>query len=414
MSFQQFGLHFDLLKAIHQLGYQTPTPIQQQAIPLALAGRDLIGCAQTGTGKTAAFALPILNKLHSKKIGRTRALILTPTRELAAQINDVMQSLTTYTKLNSAAIYGGVGMQPQQKALRCGTNIIVATPGRLLDHMNQGIGRFDALEFFVLDEADRMLDMGFLPDVKRIIARLPQHRQTMMFSATMPREILQLSQQILRNPANVQVGRQATPVAGVSQSAYPVAHHLKTALLVSLLEKTQMASVLIFARTKSRTDRLTRNLNHSGFHATSIHGDRTQHQRQAALEGFRNRRYHILVATDIAARGLDVEGISHVINFDVPLTPEDYVHRIGRTARNEAIGEALTLVSPAEEDFLAAIQHLTRTSIPRQTVADFDYERNQQIHPSSGSRSRKENFGHSGSRKRSRRSTLAKRSQNMR
>jgi ATP-dependent RNA helicase RhlE len=383
MSFQQFDLHFDLLKAIHQLGYQKPTPIQQQAIPLLLAGRDLIGCAQTGTGKTAAFALPILNKLHEKKLGRTRALILTPTRELAAQINEVIQSLTTYMKLNSAAIYGGVGMQPQEQALRRGANIIVATPGRLLDHMSQGRGRFDALEFLVLDEADRMLDMGFLPDVKRIIARLPQHRQTMLFSATMPKEILQLSQQILRNPANIQVGRQAAPVTGVSQSVYPVAQHLKTALLLWLLEKMAMESVLIFARTKNRTDRLARNLNHGGFHAAAIHGDRTQRQRQAALEGFRSRRYRILVATDIAARGLDVDGISHVINFDVPLTPADYVHRIGRTARNEALGAALTLVSPAEEAFLAAIQQLTKTNIPRQTVADFDYERNLQIQASS-------------------------------
>ncbi len=409
MSFQQFDLHFDLLKAIHQLGYQKPTPIQQQAIPLLLAGRDLIGCAQTGTGKTAAFALPILNKLHEKKPGRTRALILTPTRELAAQINDVIQSLTTYMKLNSAAIYGGVGMQPQEQALRRGANIIVATPGRLLDHMSQGRGRFDALEFLVLDEADRMLDMGFLPDVKRIIARLPQHRQTMLFSATMPKEILQLSQQILRNPANIQVGRQAAPVMGVSQSVYPVAQHLKTALLLWLLEKMEMESVLIFARTKNRTDRLARNLNHGGFHATAIHGDRTQRQRQAALEGFRSRRYRILVATDIAARGLDVDGISHVINFDVPLTPADYVHRIGRTARNEALGAALTLVSPAEEAFLAAIQQLTKTNIPRQTVAGFDYERNLQIQASS-SGYRKAN----GWRKRSPRSTPTQRGRNTR
>jgi ATP-dependent RNA helicase RhlE len=287
----------------------------------------------------------------------------------------VFQGLTVYTKIYTAAIIGGVGIPPQERALRLGTDVIVATPGRLLDHMNNGVGRFDNLEVLVLDEADRMLDMGFLPDVKRIIARLPQQRQTMMFSATMPKEILQLSHQILRDPATVQIGRQAAPAEGVSQSAYPVAQHLKTDLVVALLKKIEMESVLIFARTKVRTERLARQLKEGGFKAALIHGDRTQGQRLAALEGFRNRDYHILVATDIAARGLDVDGISHVINFDVPMTPEDYVHRVGRTARAKAIGEALTLVAPAEEDFLAAIQQLTKIKIPRQTVPEFDYHR---------------------------------------
>jgi ATP-dependent RNA helicase RhlE len=395
MSFQQFGLHPDLLKAIHHQGYHEPTPIQQQAIPVALTGRDLIGCAQTGTGKTAAFALPILNKLHPIKSGKIRALILTPTRELAAQINEVLQGLAAYTKIYTAAIYGGVGMPPQERALRLGTDVIVATPGRLLDHLNNGVSRFDGIEFFVLDEADRMLDMGFLPEVKRIIARLPQQRQTMMFSATMPKEILQLSRQILRDPAMIQIGRQAAPVEGVSQSAYPVAQHLKTDLLVALLETNEMESVLIFARTKVRTERLARQLKQGGFEAALIHGDRTQGQRLAALEGFRNRRYRILVATDIAARGLDVDGISHVINFDVPVTPEDYVHRIGRTARAKAAGEALTLVAPAEESFLAAIQQLTKTKIPRQTVPDFDYGRVFQPRPEGEGRRRK-GFGRAG------------------
>ncbi|MGH7598564.1 MAG: DEAD/DEAH box helicase [bacterium] len=383
MSFQQFGLHPDLLKAVHQLRYHEPTPIQQQAIPLALTGRDLIGCAQTGTGKTAAFALPILNKLHPSRGGKIRALILTPTRELAAQINEVFQGLAAHTKVYTAAVYGGVGSPPQARALRLGTDVIVATPGRLLDHLTNGVGRFDALEFLVLDEADRMLDMGFLPDVKRIIARLPQKRQTMMFSATMPKEILQLSHQILHDPATIQIGRQAAPAEGVSQSAYPVAQHLKADLLVALLETIgtehgaagNMESVLIFARTKIRTERLARVLKQGGFDAALIHGDRTQGQRLAALEGFRNGRYRILVATDIAARGIDVDGISHVINFDVPVTPEDYVHRIGRTARAKAVGEALTLVAPGEESSLAAIQQLIKTKIPRQTVPDFDYSR---------------------------------------
>jgi ATP-dependent RNA helicase RhlE len=415
MSFQQFGLHADLLKAIQQLGYHQPTPIQQQAIPIALTGRDLIGCAQTGTGKTAAFALPILNKLHPHRSGKIRALILTPTRELAAQINEVVQGLAANTKLYTAAIYGGVGFPPQERALRLGTDIIVATPGRLLDHINNGVGRFDGLEVFVLDEADRMLDMGFLPEVKRILARLPQQRQTMMFSATMPKEILQLSQKILRDPATIQVGRQAAPVEGVSQSAYPVAQHLKTDLLVALLRMIEtergaggnmergaegaMESVLIFARTKVRTERLARQLKQGGFEAALIHGDRTQGQRLAALEGFRNGRYRILVATDIAARGLDVDGISHVINFDVPATPEDYVHRIGRTARANAVGEALTLVAPAEESFLAAIQQLTKTKIPRQTLPGFDYGRIFQPRLEGEGR-RKKGFGRHGSARR--------------
>ncbi|MFQ5627931.1 MAG: DEAD/DEAH box helicase [bacterium] len=373
MSFKQLGLHPDLLDAIYQLGYQEPTPIQKQAIPLALTGRDLIGCAQTGTGKTAAFTLPILNKLHPVRGGKIRALVLTPTRELAAQINDVIKGLAANTRLYTAAIFGGTGFPPQEHALKLGTDIIVATPGRLLDLMNKGVGRFGGLEFLILDEADRMLDMGFLPDVKRIISRLPQQRQTMMFSATMPREIFQLSKLILHNPATIQIGRQSAPADGVSQSAYPVAQNLKTDLLLALLRMIEMESVLIFARTKVRTDRLARQLKHGGFEAALIHGGRTQGQRNAALKGFRNRRYRILVATDIAARGIDVDGISHVINFDVPVSPGDYVHRIGRTARAKAVGEALTLVAPTEESFLAAIQRLIKTKITRQTVPDFDY-----------------------------------------
>lgn len=375
MSFHRFGLHADLLKALDQLGYHEPTPIQEQAIPVALTGQDLIGCAQTGTGKTAAFALPILNRLHPIMSGKIRALILTPTRELAAQINEVMQGLIQYTKLYTAAIYGGVGIPPQQRALRLATDVIVATPGRLLDHMKNGVGRFDGLEVLVLDEADRMLDMGFLPDVNRIIARLPQQRQTMMFSATMPREILELSRKILRDPATVQVGRQAAPAEGVSQSAYPVPMHLKTELLMALLQQHEMESVLVFARTKDRTERLARRLKESGFKAAMIHGDRTQGQRLAALAGFRERAYRILVATDIAARGLDIDGISHVINFDVPMTPEDYVHRIGRTARAQAVGDALTLVTPVEESAFSAIQQLIKAKIPRHTLAGFDYSR---------------------------------------
>ena len=373
MSFQQFGLHPDLLKALSHNGYHEPTPIQHQALPIALAGHDLIGCAQTGTGKTAAFALPILNKLHPISSGKTRALILTPTRELAVQVSEVFQALARHTKLYTAAVYGGVGIPPQERALRLGTDIIVATPGRLLDHLKRGVGAFHGLEVLVLDEADRMLDMGFLPDVKRIIGRLPSQRQTMLFSATMPSEILTLSRQILREPVVIQIGRQAQPVEGVKQLAYPVARRLKTDLLLELLRSPEMKSVLIFARTKIGTERLARQLERSGFDTARLHSDRTQGQRESALEGFRDRRYRILVATDIAARGIDVEGISHVINFDVPMSPEDYVHRIGRTARAQAIGEALTLVSPEEEDFLHAIQRLTKVEIPRHKLSGFDY-----------------------------------------
>jgi ATP-dependent RNA helicase RhlE len=393
MSFQQFGLHPDLLKALTQYGYQVPTPIQQQALPVALSGRDLIGCAQTGTGKTAAFALPILNKLHAKSSGKTRALVLTPTRELAAQINEVMQALAAGTKLYTAAIFGGVGAPPQERALRLGTDIIIATPGRLLDLLSRGVGAFHGVEIFVLDEADRMLDMGFLPEVKRIIARLPKERQTMLFSATMPQEILGLSRQILRDPLMVQIGRQAAPAEGVKHSAYPVAQRLKIDLLMGLLRQQEMKSVLVFTRTKIRTERLARQLEKNGFEATRLHGDRTQGQRLAALEGFRNREYRILVATDIAARGIDVEGISHVINFDVPMAPEDYVHRIGRTARAQAIGEALTLVSPEEESFLHAIQRLTKIEIPRQKLAEFDYHQIGQPAARFGGEERPKRFG---------------------
>ena len=372
MSFQHFDLHPDVLKAVHQLGYVEPTPIQEQAIPVAMAKRDLVGCAQTGTGKTVAFALPIVHRLRPVQRGKTRALNLTPTRELAAQIDEVMRGLVAHTKLYTAAIYGGVGIPSQERALRLGTDIIVATPGRLLDLLNRGVARFDGLEILVLDEADRMLDMGFLPDVKRIIARLPEHRQTMLFSATMPQEIRELSRHLLQNPVNIQVGRQSAPAEGVRHLAYPVDAHLKTELLITLLQKVGMETVLIFTRTKIRAERLARQLVRSGFAAARIHGDCTQSQRQKALDGFRTGHYPILVATDIAARGLDVDGISHVVNYDVPATPEDYVHRIGRTARAQALGDALTLVAPTEEGYLSAIQRLMKVDIPRQTLAGFE------------------------------------------
>ena len=371
--FQQFSLHTDILKALTKIGYAKPTSIQQEAIPIALEGHDLIGCAQTGTGKTAAFALPILNKLHAVRRGRTRALILTPTRELAAQIKEVIQDLSTFTKLRVTAVYGGISSVPQERALKLGTDIVVAAPGRLLDHMQRGIGRFGGIEFLILDEADRMLDMGFLPDVRRIISYLPTERQTMLFSATMPDAIAKLSHEILKNPKTIQIGRQSSPAEGVSQTAYPVAQHLKTDLLITLLKKMSTQSVLIFTRTKVRTDRLARRLVKNGFHTGRIHSDCTQGQRAKALDAFRNGQVPILVATDIAARGIDIDGISHVINYDVPNTPEDYVHRIGRTARAKATGDALTLVAPLEEKLLVAIQQLTKTKMERLLVSGFDY-----------------------------------------
>lgn len=376
MSFQELGLHADLLKSLVQLGYHEPTPIQQHAIPHALAGRDLIGCAQTGTGKTAAFTLPIIQKLHSSKSRKTKALILTPTRELAMQIGQVVHGFAANTALTTASIYGGISMQPQINALRRGTDIVVATPGRLLDHINSGAARFDALEFLVLDEADRMLDMGFLPDVRRILERIPHDRQTMMFSATMSKEIQKLSKQILIKPAIAQIGRQATPAEGVKQSIYSVAQNQKTDLLMTLLNSVEMESVLIFMRTKMRANRLARQLKQRGLEVGLIHGDRTQNQRQAALAGFRTRRFRVLVATDVAARGIDIDGISHVVNFDVPVSPTDYVHRIGRTARAKAVGEALTLVSDAEEGSLEAIQRLVKTKIERKPLPEIELGKN--------------------------------------
>jgi ATP-dependent RNA helicase RhlE len=374
MPFKSLGLHTSLVQATKEMRYAQPTPVQAEAIPLVLAGRDLIATAQTGTGKTAAFLLPILHRLMHLPHGTTQALILTPTRELAQQIDDVMLGLAYHTKLRAGIIVGGTSMGPQEKALRAGVEVLIATPGRLLDHMRHNQARFDQIHTLVLDEADRMLDMGFLPDIKRIIARLPGRRQTLLFSATMPPVIAKLAAEILRNPATVQVGRRSAPAVGITQAAYPVAEHLKSSLLRQLLRNTDMPTVLVFTPTKHSAKRLTRAIASDGFAVAELHSNLTQAQRNRAMDKFRSGEVQILVATNIAARGLDVTHITHVISFDVPMVPDDYIHRIGRTARAEAEGDAFVLVSPPEERLLARIERAIGQRLPRVTLPDFDYK----------------------------------------
>jgi ATP-dependent RNA helicase RhlE len=373
VNFNQFNLDSRLMAGINRLGYTEATPIQVAALPAALDGNDLIGTAQTGTGKTAVFVLPILNKLLSGPRKRTRALIVTPTRELAEQIHEAVKDLGTGTKLRCATIYGGVGAASQTSALRDGVEILVACPGRLLDHIQQGHTRLESVEILVLDEADRMLDMGFLPDVKRILQHVPAKRQTMLFSATFPQEIEKLASQTLHRPKRIAIGL-SRPAHTVTHALYPVPQHLKTSLLLNLLKQTDTESVLIFTRTKHRAHRLSQQIERAGFKVTSLHSDRTQGQRQSALGGFKSGQYQIMVATDIAARGLDVEGISHVINFDMPATADDYIHRIGRTGRAERSGDAFTLVTPDNRDMIRALEKIMGKALPRQTLEGFDYD----------------------------------------
>jgi ATP-dependent RNA helicase RhlE len=373
MPFKALGLNPSLVQATREMRYAEPTPIQAEAIPSILAGRDVIATAQTGTGKTAAFLLPILHQLLDLPRGTTQALVITPTRELAQQIDDVCLGLAYHTPVRVGLLVGGAPMGPQEKALRAGVELLIATPGRLLDHMRQSQARFDHLHTLVLDEADRMLDMGFLPDLKRIIARLPAREQTLLFSATMPPVIVQLAREILRDPLTIRVGRRSAPAVGITQAAYPVAEHLKTALLRHLLRHMEMPSVLVFTRTKQSARRLARAIATDGFTVTELHSNLTQPQRNRAMEGFRRGDFQVLVATNIAARGLDVDHITHVISIDVPSVPDDYVHRIGRTARAEAEGDAFVLVSPAEEKALARIERQIGQRLPRVTLPDFDY-----------------------------------------
>lgn len=372
MSFNHFNLDSRLMAGINRAGYQTPTPIQQAAIPAVLAGADLIGTAQTGTGKTAAFVLPILHKLLNGPRRVARALIVTPTRELAEQINDSIHEFAVGTQIRSATIYGGVSPAPQIKALRDGVEILVACPGRLLDLISQNYARLGAIEILVLDEGDRMFDMGFLPDVKKIIKAVPAKRQTLLFSATFPKEIEELASMSLRNPQRISLGL-SRPAQTVKHALYPVQQHLKTGLLLAVLRKTDTDSVLIFTRTKHRAERLAKQIAHAGFKVTSLHSNRSQNQRQAALGGFKSGHFQIMVATDIAARGLDVESISHVINFDMPDTADAYIHRIGRTGRAERSGDAFTLVTPDDNDMIRTLEKIMGNPLTRETLPDFDY-----------------------------------------
>jgi len=339
-----------------------------------MEGRDLLACAQTGSGKTVAFLLPILHHLMSAPRRTTRALILTPTRELAAQILEDFNALSVHTALSGAAVFGGVSMGPQEHAFRTGADVLVATPGRLLDHMTRPYAKLGGLEYLVLDEADRMLDMGFLPDIKRILRHIPQKRQTLFFSATMPQEIGRLAAEMLKNPATISLQRQSAPAVGITQAVYPVPQHLKATLLVELLKRGIMTQALVFTRTKHRANKLAEHLTRSGITTERIHGNRSQGQRTQALAGFKSGRYPVLVATDIAARGIDVEALSHVINFDVPAAPDDYIHRVGRTGRAELTGDAFTFVSPDEESDLRDIERAVHKTLPRVTLPDFDYK----------------------------------------
>ena len=372
ITFAELGLAQEILEAVRDAGYERPTPIQAEAIPLALKGRDLIGLAQTGTGKTAAFTLPILDRL----IGgprRTRALVLTPTRELAIQVDESVRKYANSAEIDVAAVYGGVPLDPQEKKLRKGVDIVVATPGRLIDHLERQNVVFDDLEILVLDEADRMLDMGFAPQINRIVAQIPTYRQTLLFSATMPPEVEALARKYLRKPIVIQIGRRSGASNMVTHAVYPVPRERKGALLVELLRDVKSETVLVFTRTKHGADKVVRDLERAGIKATAMHADKTQAQRTKALEQFKSGAINVLVATDIAQRGLDISGITHVINYDVPQQPEDYVHRIGRTGRAAATGDAFTFMSPDEIAMVRSIERVIGAPIPRISVPGYDF-----------------------------------------
>jgi ATP-dependent RNA helicase RhlE len=371
VSFATLGLSPKVLEGVRASGYTDPTPIQLRAIPLVLEGRDLIGSAQTGTGKTAAFALPMISRLGQR--GKLRALILEPTRELAAQVETAFHDYARFTDLRTVVVFGGTGYGRQDQALRRGVDILVATPGRLLDQIQRQMLKLSDIEILVLDEADRMLDMGFLPDVRKIIERCPKTRQTMLFSATVPPEIEQLSRWALRNPETIEIGLRRSPAETVTHALYPVDVGQKQALLEDLLRRTDYDQVLIFCRTKNGADRVARRLHDKGHAVAVLHSNRTQREREQALNGFRNGRYEVMVATDIAARGIDVQQISHVINFDVPHHPEDYVHRIGRTGRAQTVGDAFTIMTAEDIQEVAGIEHFIGQKIPRVKLEEFDY-----------------------------------------
>ena len=372
ITFTDLGLAPEVLESVRAAGYEHPTPIQRAAIPLALKGRDLIGLAQTGTGKTAAFTLPIITRLLGGP-RRVRVLILTPTRELAAQVEASFRKYVHESAVRTVAVYGGVPLEPQEQALREGSDVVVATPGRLLDHMERENVVFDDLEVLVLDEADRMLDMGFAPQINRIVADIPRYRQTLLFSATMPPEVEALARKYLRQPIVVQVGRRSQAAHTVTHAVYPVAHNRKSGLLAELLRDKDLDSVLVFTRTKHGADRVVRHLEREGIEATAMHADKTQAQRTKALDDFKAGIIRVLVATDIAQRGLDISGISHVINYDVPQQPEDYVHRIGRTGRAAQTGDAFTFMAPDEIAMVRTIERVIGQPIPRISVPGYDF-----------------------------------------
>ena len=372
MSFETFNFHPSIMAGVRALGYITPTPIQLKSIPPIMQGRDLIGLAQTGTGKTAAFVLPILQRLLQGPRGHVRALIISPTRELAEQTCETITDLGEQTRLQSIAIYGGVSIDQQVRRLRSGIEIVAACPGRLLDHLWKGKIDLSHLEVLVIDEADRMFDMGFLPDIRNILKCLLKPRQTLLFSATMPNDIRRLIQEILQDPVTVQIGR-TMPATTVSHALYPVKQHLKTALLKELLSKTKTESVLIFTRTKHRAERVAQQLAKAGYRVASLQGNMPQSQRQAALDGFRDGSFKILVATDIAARGIDVLDISHVVNYDMPDSTDAYTHRIGRTGRVGKAGDAFTLVTGEDTAMVRSLERLLNRPLEHRTLKSFDY-----------------------------------------
>lgn len=387
MPFNALGLSEQVVRGVLAVGYTEPTAIQSKAIPIILAGKDVIGSAQTGTGKTAAFALPVLTKLGQH--GKCRCLVLEPTRELAAQVETAFRDYGRFTDLQATVIFGGVGYGKQREDLKRGMDVLIATPGRLIDLMEQGDVRLNDIELLILDEVDRMLDMGFMPQVRRILDKVPKQRQTLLFSATLPSEIERLAAWALRNPESIAIGERRSPAETITHAFYPVAATQKFQLLVTLLERTNFDSVLIFCRTKHGADKIARRLQQANHSVAVLHSNRTQRERIEALEGFKSGKYEVMVATDIAARGIDVEGVTHVVNYDVPQHPEDYVHRIGRTGRAQKVGDAFTLTTSEEGEHVNAIERFVGQKIPRVKLENFHYEVTAAFREDSGAGSRR-------------------------